>query len=193
MTERRTKQQMLIHPSVNNRILNPLRISAQILLFVLILMAAFSSLPPAHAKNLDLMNALQRDSEGIYLSHVPHVFSLSAIATRPGVFYSGTISDPGGEVRILSRHSSPKELVIERVSRDRIRFALAPVQKRSPDMFSFQTKTGCFTLLVWQSPPRKLPIIHLNGYTPSIRKMPVIFCGQGLHVRYEWQGPYPGK
>ncbi|MHB8422106.1 MAG: hypothetical protein ACYDAM_04920 [Leptospirales bacterium] len=162
------------------------------ILFFLFL-GGLCSLSPADAKNLDLLKAVQEDTAGIYLSHIPHVFSLSVISTRPGMFYSGTISDPGGEVRILSRHAPPRELVIERVARDRIRFTLAPVQNKSPDMISFQTKTGCFTLLAWQSPPRKLPIIHLNGYTPSIRKMPVIFCGQGLHVRYEWQGPYPGK
>ncbi len=186
MIERRTKQDMRISSS-----------TARLLLTfwaaMVLMLSGVPSLSAAFGKDLDLPGTIQRDTEGIYLSHIPHVFSLSVIATRPGIFYSGTISDPGGKVRILTRHAPPKELVLERVAPDRIRFTLAPVQKDAPDMISFQTETGCFTLLVWQSPPKKLPLIHLNGYTPPIRKMPVIFCGQGHHVRYEWQGPYPGK
>lgn len=140
-----------------------------------------------------LLESLLKDAEGIYLSHIPQAFSLSVIAVRPGTFYSGTISDPGGAVRILSRQAPGKEIVLERLSGDRVRFTLAPVQTTAPDTFSFQTRTGCFTLTVWENPPRHLPLIHLNGYTPPIKKMPVIFCGHGHHVRYEWQGPYPGK
>lgn len=163
------------------------------LLFCLFL--PFSPIPAmARATGDDvLLNTLRKDVEGIYLSHIPQAFSLSVIATRPGILYAGTISDPGGSVRILSKQAPRKEIVLERIARDKIRFTLAPVQTRSPDTFSFQTRTGCFTLTVWQSPPRKLPLIHLNGYTPPVKKMPVIFCGHGHHVRYEWQGPYPGK
>ena len=163
------------------------------LLFCLFL--PFSPIPAmARATGDDvLLDTLRKDVEGIYLSHIPQAFSLSVIATRPGILYAGTISDPGGSVHILSRQAPRKEIVLERIARDKIRFTLAPVQTRSPDTFSFQTRTGCFTLTVWQSPPRKLPLIHLNGYTPPVKKMPVIFCGHGHHVRYEWQGPYPGK
>lgn len=163
------------------------------LLFCLFL--PFSPIPAmARATGDDvLLNTLRKDVEGIYLSHIPQAFSLSVIAVRPGILYAGTISDPGGSVRILSKQAPRKEIVLERIAKDKIRFTLAPVQTRSPDTFSFQTRTGCFTLTVWQSPPRKLPLIHLNGYTPPVKKMPVIFCGHGHHVRYEWQGPYPGK
>ncbi|MHB1286314.1 MAG: hypothetical protein ACYCYP_07105 [Leptospirales bacterium] len=186
MIERRTKQAMSAHFSTFNRLLLAVLAGTFYL-------SGLSSFSLAYAGDNDLPQIIQQDVEGIYLSHIPHVFSLSVIATRPGIFYSGTISDPGGKVRILARHASPKELVLERLSGDRIRFTLAPVQKNTPDMISFQTETDCFTLVVWQGPPKKLPLIHLNGYTPEIRKMPVIFCGQGHHVRYEWQGPYPGK
>ncbi|MCL4460354.1 MAG: hypothetical protein M1297_01390 [Nitrospirae bacterium] len=152
------------------------------------------SVSQAREKGGDLLlKTLRKDAEGIYLSHIPQAFSLSVIAVRPGTFYSGTISDPGGAVRILSRQAPRKEIVLERLSKDRIRFSLAPIQVQSPDTFSFQTRTGCFTLIVWQNPPRHLPLIHLNGYTPPVQKMPVIFCGHGHHIRYEWQGPYPGK
>jgi hypothetical protein len=145
-----------------------------------------------HAEHLSLRNAIEKDSEGIYLSHIPGVFSVSVVETRPGQFYSGSITDPGGIVRILARHAPPKDLILEKVSKDRIRFTFAPNQNRYPDMFSFQTQTGCFTLVVWQSPPKTLPLVHMNGYTPPVKKMPAIFCGNGHHVRLEWQGPYPG-
>ena len=165
-------------------------------LFLLVLIQ-IPNLPASHARAIKgedpLQESLQKDAEGVYLSHIPQAFSLSVIAVRPGSFYSGTISDPGGAVRILSRQAPGKEIVLERLSGDRIRFTLAPVQTTAPDTFSFQTRTGCFTLIVWQSPPRRLPLIHLNGYTPPIKKMPVIFCGHGHHIRFEWQGPYPGK
>ncbi len=104
-----------------------------------------------------LLESLLKDAEGIYLSHIPQAFSLSVIAVRPGTFYSGTISDPGGAVRILSRQAPGKEIVLERLSRDRVRFTLAPVQTTAPDTFSFQTRTGCFTLTVWENPPRIPP------------------------------------
>ena len=164
--------------------------------FFLFLFSLALCLPASYAREKGgdpLLHHLRKDAEGIYLSHIPQAFSLSVIAVRPGTFYSGTISDPGGAVSILSSQSPRKEIVLERLSKDRVRFSLAPVQNTSPDTFSFQTRTGCFTLTVWQSPPRHLPLIHLNGYTPPVRKMPVIFCGHGHHIRYEWQGAYPGK
>ncbi len=145
------------------------------------------------AETLSLKDAIEKDSEGIYLSHIPGVFSISVVEIRPGQFYSGSITDPGGVVRIMARHAPPKDLILEKVSNYRIRFTFAPSQNRYPDMFSFQTQTGCFTLVVWQSPPKTLPLIHMNGYTPPVQKMPAIFCGNGHHVRLEWQGPYPGR
>ena len=157
------------------------------------LTSAGTGLAKGHAENLSLKDAIEKDSEGIYLSHIPGVFSVSVVEIRPGQFYSGSITDPGGVVRIMARHAPPKDLILEKVSNYRIRFTFAPSQNRYPDMFSFQTQTGCFTLVVWQSPPKTLPLIHMNGYTPPVQKMPAIFCGNGHHVRLEWQGPYPGR
>lgn len=161
---------------------------------ILVLLAGMISGPQtARGDSQSIKDAIEKDSEGLYLSHIPGVFSISVIAVRPGQFYSGSISDPGGVVRILMHHAPPKDIVLERVTKDRIRFTLAPSQDKYPDMFSFQTQTGCFTLTVWQSPPKTLPLIHMNGYTPPVKKMPAIFCGNGHHVRLEWQGPYPGR
>ena len=138
-----------------------------------------------------LRSTLLQSVSGIYLTHIPGAFTISAIASEKGLLYRGEISDPKGYVHILSLQGPGNERVIKQKGKARISFLLSPFQKDQVDGFTFETKTGCFTLIVWQSPPKKLPIIHLNGYTPKITKTPLVFCGHNHSIRLEWQGRLP--
>ena len=138
-----------------------------------------------------LQSTLLQSVSGIYLTHIPGAFTISAIASQKGLLYRGEISDPKGYVHILSLQGPGNERVIKKKGKSRISFLLSPFQKDQVDGFTFETKTGCFTLVVWQSPPKKLPIIHLNGYTPKITKTPLVFCGHNHSIRLEWQGRLP--
>ena len=159
-------------------------------------LAVFHCLSPAQAvwaveQPASLKSTLLQSVSGIYLTHIPGAFTISAIASQKGLLYRGEISDPTGYVHILSLQGSRNERVIKQKGKARISFLLSPFQKDQVDGFTFETKTGCFTLVVWQSPPKKLPIIHLNGYTPKITKTPLIFCGHNHSIRLEWQGRLP--
>jgi len=138
-----------------------------------------------------LRSVLIQSVSGIYLTHIPGAFTISVIASQKGLLYRGEISDPTGYVHILSHQGPGNERVSKQKGKSRISFVLSPFQKDQVDGFTFETKTGCFTLVVWQSPPKKLPIIHLNGYTPKITKTPLIFCGHNHSIRLEWQGRLP--
>ena len=164
--------------------------------FVLFFLSVTHSIIPARAalaqdQTSSLRNTLIQSVSGIYLTHIPGAFTISAIASKKGLLYRGEISDPTGYVHILSLQGPGKERVIKQKGKARISFVLSPFQKDQVDGFTFETKTDCFTLVVWQSPPKKLPIIHLNGYTPKITKTPLIFCGHNHSVRLEWQGRLP--
>lgn len=139
----------------------------------------------------DVTHVLDEDAKGIYLTHIPGVFSLHAVRVETGLSYSGTIRDPGGWVHITRAADPGREMVIERLSRDTIRFLVAPTSLDHVVGFSFETSTGCFTLKARELPSGHHPRIHLNGYGPVVKKFPVIFCGNGPHVRIEWQGPLP--
>jgi hypothetical protein len=145
----------------------------------------------ARGESGSLWKNLQKDSEGLYLTHVPGVFSIHSVRIRPGIAYSGTIRDPGGWIHVTRDHDPDRELVLEILSPDTLRFLIAPSNRHRPVGFSFETSTGCFTLKARQTPNGKHPRIHLNGYGPPVKKYPVIFCGNGAHVRVEWQGPLP--
>ncbi|MGC8530102.1 MAG: hypothetical protein ACP5OP_07915 [Leptospirillia bacterium] len=138
-----------------------------------------------------LSRVLTEDAKGIYLTHIPGVFSLHTVMVETGTSYSGTIRDPGGWVHITRASDPRREMVIERLSRDTIRFLVAPTSHNHVVGFSFETSTGCFTLKARELPSGHHPRIHLNGYGPVVKKFPVIFCGNGPHVRVEWQGPFP--
>ena len=138
-----------------------------------------------------LRRVLDEDAKGIYLTHIPGVFSLHAVRVETGLSYSGTIRDPGGWVHMTRAADPDREMVIERLSRDTIRFLVAPTRLDHVVGFSFETSTGCFTLKARELPSGHHPRIHLNGYGPVVKKFPVIFCGNGPHVRIEWQGPLP--
>ena len=138
-----------------------------------------------------LAQVLKEDAKGIYLTHIPGVFSLHAVKVQTGVSYSGTIRDPGGWIHITRAADPKREMVIERLSRDTVRFLVAPTSLTHVVGFSFETSTGCFTLRARELPSGHHPRIHLNGYGPIVKKFPVIFCGNGPHVRIEWQGPLP--
>lgn len=138
-----------------------------------------------------LRRVLNDDAKGIYLTHIPGVFSLHTVRVETGTSYSGTIRDPGGWVHITRASDPNREMVIERLSRDTIRFLVAPTSHSHVVGFSFETSTGCFTLKARELPSGEHPRIHLNGYGPVVKKFPVIFCGNGPHVRIEWQGPLP--
>ncbi len=141
-----------------------------------------------------MKKVLLESSSGLYLTHIPGAFTISAVSATKGLFYRGEISDPKGYVHLLSTRGPSTERILTQKSKDRISFTLSPLQKDAVDSFTFETKTGCFTLVAWQSPPKKLPMIHLNGYTPNITKTPLIFCGHQHSIRLEWQGrlPSPG-
>jgi hypothetical protein len=134
---------------------------------------------------------MKKDSEGLYLTHIPGVFSIHAIRIRPGVAYSGTLRDPKGWIHVTRNHDPGREMVLERLSPDTLRFLIAPSGQTRPVGFSFETSTGCFTMRARQTPDGKVPLVHLNGYGPPVRTFPVVFCGNGSHVRIEWQGPFP--
>ncbi|MHB1757513.1 MAG: hypothetical protein ACYCT9_08365 [Leptospirillum sp.] len=164
--------------------------------FMVSFLAVFHCLAPAQAvwagdQPSSLRTTLLQSVSGIYLTHIPGAFTISAIASQKGLLYRGEISDPKGYVHILSLQGPGNERVIKQKGKARISFLLSPFQKDQVDGFTFETKTGCFTLVVWQSPPKKLPIIHLNGYTPKITKTPLIFCGHNHSIRLEWQGRLP--
>ncbi|MEC4684001.1 MAG: hypothetical protein VST70_10070 [Nitrospirota bacterium] len=138
-----------------------------------------------------LWKTVKKDSEGLYLTHIPGIFSIHTVRMEPGVAYSGTIRDPGGWVHVTRNHDPGREMVLERLSDDSLRFLIAPSNKHRPVGFSFETSTGCFTLRARQTPTGAIPGIHLNGFGPPVTKLPVIFCGNGPHIRVEWQGPLP--
>ncbi len=140
------------------------------------------------AGNSSLWTILEKDSEGLYLTHIPRVFSIHAVRIRPGNAYSGTIQDPGGWIHVTRDHDPNREMVLERLSRDTLRFLIAPSGKTRPVGFSFETSTGCFTLRARETPQGTRPRIHLNGYGPPVKEFPVVLCGNGAHVRIEWQG-----
>ncbi len=145
--------------------------------------------PGGIAESASLWKTLEKDSEGLYLTHIPRVFSIHAVRIRPGNAYSGTIQDPGGWIHVTRDHDPNREMVLERLSRDTLRFLIAPSGNTRPVGFSFETSTGCFTLRARETPHGTRPRIHLNGYGPPVKKFPVVFCGNGSHVRVEWQGP----
>ena len=138
-----------------------------------------------------LWKTLQKDGEGLYLTHIPGVFSIHAVRIRPGIAYSGTIRDPGGWIHLTRNHDPKREMVLDRLSKDTLRFLIAPSGRHHAVGFSFETSTGCFTLTSTQTPKGQMTRLHLNGYAPPIQKFPVVLCGNGNHVRIEWQGPIP--
>ncbi len=168
------------------------RIFRRGLFLALLLLPILLEAPPGEAMEQEsLARVLQDDAKGIYLTHIPGVFSLHAVKVKTGVSYSGTIRDPGGWVHITRAADPRREMVIERLSRDTVRFLVAPTSLTHVVGFSFETSTGCFTLRARELPSGHHPRIHLNGYGPIVKKFPVIFCGNGPHVRIEWQGPLP--
>ena len=168
------------------------RIFRRGLFLALLLLPILLEAPPGEAMEQEsLAHVLQDDAKGIYLTHIPGVFSLHAVKVKTGVSYSGTIRDPGGWVHITRAADPRREMVIERLSRDTVRFLVAPTSLTHVVGFSFETSTGCFTLRARELPSGHHPRIHLNGYGPIVKKFPVIFCGNGPHVRIEWQGPLP--
>lgn len=182
-----------LHPFLNRK-----KISLRLwkISFMFSCLAVFHCLSPAQEvwageQPSSLQSTLLQSVSGIYLTHIPGAFTISAIASQKGLLYRGEISDPTGYVHILSLQGARNERVIKQKGKARISFLLSPFQKDQVDGFTFETKTGCFTLVVWQSPPKKLPIIHLNGYTPKITKTPLIFCGHNHSIRLEWQGRLP--
>jgi hypothetical protein len=163
------------------------------MIFFLPSIDAITSVPTlwAEERSPSLRSVLVQSVSGIYLTHIPGAFTISAISAKKGLLYRGEISDPTGYVHILSYQGPGNERVIRQKGKSRISFVLSPFQKDQVDGFTFETQTGCFTLVVWQSPPKKLPIIHLNGYTPKITKTPLVFCGHNHSIRLEWQGHLP--
>ncbi len=145
----------------------------------------------AHGSDSSLWKILQEDEEGLYLTHIPGIFSIHAVRVRPGIAYSGTVRDPGGWVHITRHHDPDREMVLEQLTKDTIRFLIAPSGTHHTAGFSFQTSTGCFTLRARGTPQGEFVRVHLNGYGPPVRKYPVVLCGTGAHVRVEWQGPIP--
>ncbi len=146
---------------------------------------------PGLAADKSLSPLLREDAMGLYLTHIPGVFSLHAARVGTGISYSGTIRDPGGWVHLTRAHDPEREMVIERLSRDTLRFLVAPTSRSHVTGFSFETSTGCFTLKARVLPSGRYPRLHLNGYAPVVKNFPVILCGNGSHVRIEWQGPLP--
>lgn len=138
-----------------------------------------------------LWDQMKKDSEGLYLTHIPEVFSIHSIRVFPGIAYAGTVRDPGGWVHVTRNHDPNRDMVLEQIAPDTLRFLIAPSDRRHPAGFSFATRTGCFTLRARQTPSGRHPRIHLNGYGPQIKAFPIVFCGNGPHVRVEWQGPLP--
>jgi hypothetical protein len=182
-----------LHPFLNR---NKTILYLQKISCTIVFLAILHWLAPAQAvwageQPSSLRSTLLQSVSGIYLTHIPGAFTISAIASEKGLLYRGEISDPKGYVHILSLQGPGNERVIKQKGKARISFLLSPFQKDQVDGFTFETKTGCFTLIVWQSPPKKLPIIHLNGYTPKITKTPLVFCGHNHSIRLEWQGRLP--
>ncbi len=136
-----------------------------------------------------LWTTLEKDSEGLYLTHIPRIFSIHAVRVRPGIAYTGTIRDPGGWIHVTRNHDPDREMVLERLSRDTLRFLIAPSGYNHAVGFSFETSTGCFTIRARETPDGTHPRLHLNGYSPPVKAFPVLLCGNGPHVRVEWQGP----
>ncbi len=143
------------------------------------------------AASSSLWTTLEEDGEGLYLTHIPGVFSIHAVRVRTGIAYTGTIRDPGGWIHVTRNHDAKREMVLERLTRDTLRFLIAPTGKTHAVGFSFETRTGCFTLRARETPNGAFPRVHLNGYGPPVRQYPVVLCGNGTHVRVEWQGPIP--
>ena len=157
------------------------------LLFSLLILGPWGRIASADP----LWTTLEKDGEGLYLTHIPGVFSIHAVRVRPGIAYTGTIRDPGGWIHITRNHDPEREMVLERLSRDTLRFLIAPSGKKHAVGFSFETSTGCFTLRARQTPRGIYPRIHLNGFGPPVKDFPVVLCGNGTHVRVEWEGPIP--
>jgi hypothetical protein len=177
---------------------SPLNKNLLVTFFIAFFLSSISLITPesevwAQETPPSLRDTLIQSVSGIYLTHIPGAFTISAISSQKGLLYRGEISDPTGYVHILSYQGPRNERVIKQKGHSRISFVLSPFQKDQVDGFTFETKTGCFTLVVWQNPPKKLPIIHLNGYTPKITKTPLIFCGHNHSIRLEWQGRLPSK
>jgi hypothetical protein len=182
-----------LHPFLDRKkiILHLRKVSIMVSFLTVLICLAPAQAVWAGEQPSSLRSTLLQSVSGIYLTHIPGAFTISAIASQKGLLYRGEISDPKGYVHILSLQGPGNERVIKQKGKARISFLLSPFQKDQVDGFTFETKTGCFTLVVWQSPPKKLPIIHLNGYTPKITKTPLVFCGHNHSIRLEWQGRLP--
>ncbi len=168
----------------------PRSLCARLLPLAATALIALSS-SPGLAADKSLSRILREDARGLYLTHIPGVFSLHAARVGTGISYSGTIRDPGGWVHLTRAFDPDREMVIERLSRDTLRFLVAPTSHSHVAGFSFETSTGCFTLKAHMLPSGHHPRLHLNGYSPVVKNFPVILCGNGPHVRVEWQGPLP--